>query len=163
MQERLQEIVKRDGGLVALANILIEDQSAHGITEAEFTAAVTDYAKGLHPNATPDAAFVAVFSDSGADGVAIRKAHALTKGVADLTPSYVGGPDAMHEAVDAVESSEAYQQLVSMGEKLRATSPRLTSAQAFDAVFTDKRNASLAAKAHRRPTAPAGGAYPFPR
>ncbi len=163
MQERLQEIVKRDGGLVALANILIEDQSAHGITEAEFTAAVTDYAKGLHPNATPDAAFVAVFSDSGADGVAIRKAHALTKGVydhVDITPMMVGGPDAMHEAVDNTEQCEAYRQLQELGARKW---PTATEAQQFANAFTDPANRVLAEKAHRTPRPPAGGAYPFPR
>jgi hypothetical protein len=163
MQERLQEIVKRDGGLVALAKVLIEDQSAHGITEAEFTAAVTEHAQRLYPDKTPDAAFVKLFSDSGADGVAIRKAHALTKGVYDIVniePMMVGGPDAMHAANDDTEQSEAYAQLEAMASRLRATSPWLTAEQAFDRVFTDKRNASLAAKAHVRPSPTASYAWP---
>ena len=41
--------------------------------------------------------------------------------------------------------------------------PTATEAQQFERAFTDPANATLAAKAHRRPTAPPGGAYPFPR
>ena len=81
----------------------------------------------------------------------------------DLAPVYVGGPDATHEAIDATEQSEAYAQLEAMASKLRASSPWLSSEQAFAKVFEDPKNGKLAAKAHVRPTAPPGGAYPYPR
>jgi hypothetical protein len=164
-QEKLRDIVKTHGsaGLVEIAKTIIDAQRSYGIGEAEFTKLMTEHAQRLYPDKTPDAAFVKLFSDNSADGVLLRKAHALTKGVADLTPSYVGGPAATHEAIDETEQSEAYAQLVSMAEKMRAASPELSAAQAFDRVFTDKRNASLAAKAHRTPTPPPGGAYAWPR
>jgi hypothetical protein len=116
--------------------------------------------RGLHPNATPDAAFVKVFSDSGADGVAIRKAHALTK-LSPFEPTMVGGVAPIHEAIDNTEQSEAYAQLVSMAEKMRAAAPKLSAAQAFDKVFTDPKNAKLAAKAHVRPSPTTF--FPMPR
>jgi hypothetical protein len=84
----------------------------------------------------------------------VRRACAVAKSM-PVTPTMVGGVDATHEAIDSTESSEAYQQLVDMAEKMRAASPelKLSAAQAFDKVFTDPKNAALAAAAHRRPAA----------
>jgi hypothetical protein len=84
-------------------------------------------------------------------GQALRSAVAIAKAM-PVTPTMVGGVAPTHEAIDNTEQSEAYAQLVSMAEKMRAASPELSAAQAFDRVFTDKRNASLAAKAHVRPS-----------
>jgi hypothetical protein len=99
----------------------------------------------------------------GEEGQALRSACAIANKSMPVTPTMVGGPDAMHAAVDSTESSEAYQQLVDMAEKMRAASPelKLSAAQAFDRVFTDKRNASLAAKAHVRPSPTTF--FPMPR
>jgi hypothetical protein len=60
----------------------------------------------------------------------------------------VGGPDAMHEAIDDTESSEAYKQLQELG---RRQWPTASEAQQFARAFTAPANAALAAKAHRRP------------
>jgi len=93
----------------------------------------------------------------------VRRACAIAKSmpfVADLTPLVVGGVDATHEAIDSTESSEAYAQLQELG---RRKWPTATEAQQFTNAISDPVNAELARKAHRRPTAPVGGAYPFPR
>jgi hypothetical protein len=112
----------------------------------------------------PDAAFAKLFSDTGADGVMLRKAHNVVKlSPFDIKPTMVGGLDAQNEANDD-EQSKASRQLADMAEKLRAASATpLSTDQAFARVFENPKNAGLAAKAHRRPTAPVGGAYPFPR
>jgi hypothetical protein len=73
----------------------------------------------------------------------------------------VGGPNAMHEAVNDTERSEAYQQLVDMAEKLRESAPFLSADQAFARVFENPKHAAIAAKAHRRPSATTS--YEFPR
>jgi hypothetical protein len=92
--------------------------------------------------------------------VLLRNAHALTKGVADITPLVVGSPDAMHSAVSDTEQSEAYRQLEAMAARLRATSPWLSADQAFARVFENPVHAKLAAKAHRRPAATTSFAQP---
>jgi hypothetical protein len=165
--ERTQNLlaIGKAGGAVAMAKIINADNDAHGLSEEEYTRILTEHAQKLYPAKTPDSAFATVFSDTGADGVLLRKAHAVVVKAApfDIKPTMVGGPDATHEASDDTESSEAYAQLVSMAEKMRVASPELSAAQSFERVFTDKRNAGLAASAHRRPTPPVGGAYPHPR
>ena len=146
-----------------MAKILVADNDAHGIDEHEYTQIVTEHAQKLFPDKTQDGAFAKVFADTGADGVLLRKAHNVVKlSVFDIQPTQVGGIAAQNEANDS-EQSEASRQLGEMAERLRATSPWLGADQAFARVFTDPANAVLAAKAHRRPTAPAGGAYPHPR
>jgi hypothetical protein len=123
------------------------------ITESELVAAASKVAAERYPGLTEAQAFDKIFSDPGAEGQALRKAVAIAKSM-PVTPTMVGGPEAMFDANDNTEQSEAYAQLVSMAEKMRAASPelKLSAAQAFDRVFTDKRNASLAAKAHVRPS-----------
>jgi hypothetical protein len=69
----------------------------------------------------------------------------------------VGGEDAQ-DVNDPSAAMEAYNELVRIGaERWSHLSPSQQFAKAFEA------NPTLAAKAHRRPQAPAGGAYPFPR
>jgi hypothetical protein len=147
-----------------MAKILVADNDAHGIDEHEYTQIITEHAQKLYPDKTPDAAFAKVFADTGADGVLLRKAHNVVKlSVFDIQPTQVGGIAAQNEANDS-EQSEAARQLGEMAERLRATSSTgLSADQAFARVFTDPKNAALAAKAHRRPTPPVGGAYPHPR
>jgi hypothetical protein len=99
------------------------------------------------------------FSKLYAAEESIRRACTIAKAM-PFMPTMVGGPEGMFDANDNTEQSEAYQQLVSMAEKMRAASPELSAAQAFDRVFTDKRNASLAAKAHVRPSPTTSYAWP---
>jgi hypothetical protein len=143
--------IGKSGGAVAMAKILVADNDAHGIDESEYTQIVTEHAQKLYPDKAPDSAFARVFSDTGPDGVALRKGHAVVRA---SQPTMVGGVDATNEAND---------ELMVKAAELRKAQPNLTEAQAFAKVFTDPKNALLAAKAHVRPTAPAGGAYPHPR
>lgn len=159
------EKMVKDRGIVAIAKAMVDEQRAYGIDETRFTQLATEHAQRLYPDKMPDAAFAKLFSDTGPDGVVLRKAHALTKGVydhANLTPTMVGGPDQMHAAVSDTEQSEAYAKLQDMAERMRATSPWLSAAQAFAAVFQEPKNAKLAASAHRRPSGTTTS-YPFPR
>jgi hypothetical protein len=73
-----------------------------------------------------------------------------------FAPTQVGGANVN------VDSDAAYQQLITLAEAMRAKSPDLSVAQCFARIFTDSKNAELAAKAHRRPNASDSGNYPFP-
>jgi hypothetical protein len=160
--ERTEKLlaIGKSGGAVAMAKVLVADNDAHGISEHEYTQIVTEHAQRIYADKTPAAAFAKLFSDPGADAVLLRRAHALTKlSPFDLKPTMVGGPDAMHDAVNTTESSEAYQQLEAMASKLRESSPFLSSAQAFARAF--EANPTLAAKAHVRPRPTTH--YEFPR
>jgi hypothetical protein len=159
--KKLRSLVK-SAGIIAVAKAIVDEGRSYGIDEHEFTKLATEHAQRLYPDKTPDVAFAKLFSDSGADGVLLRKAHALTKlSVFDIQPVMVGGPDATHDAVSDTESSEAYQQLEAMAAKLRASSPWLSSEQAFARTFEDPKNAAIARKAspHPRPTT----SYAWPR
>jgi hypothetical protein len=151
--ERTEKLlaIGKAGGAVAMAKILVADNDSHGIDESTYTQILTEHAQKLYPDKAPDSAFATVFSDTSADGVMLRKAHAVMK------------LDAMHEGNDHTKRSEAYDELTVKAAELRKTQPSLTEAQAFAKVFTNPANAKLAASAHRRPTAPVGGAYAFPR
>jgi hypothetical protein len=162
--QELRDIAKTGGGVVAIAKAFLDEGRSFGIGETEFTQLMTEHAQRMFPDKTPEGAFAKLFCDNGADSVVLRKAHALTKGVydhADLTPTMVGGPAATHAAVSDTEQSEAYAKLEDMAERMRATSPWLSSEQAFAAVFTDPKNGKLAASAHRRPVATTS--FEFPR
>jgi hypothetical protein len=151
----------KSAGIVAVAKAIVDEGRSYGIDEHEFTRLATEHAQRAYPNMSADAAFAKVFSDNGPDGVMLRKAHALTKSRFDLEPVYVGGPDATHEAINSTEQSEAYAQLEAMAAKLRASSPWLSSEQAFARTFEDPKNAAIARKAspYPRPTT----SYAWPR
>ena len=163
--ERTQNLlaIGKAGGAVAMAKIINADNDAHGLSEEEYTRILTEHAQKLYPAKTPDSAFATVFSDTGADGVMLRKAHAVVRLSAfGVQPTMVGGLDAQNAANDSTESSEAYKQLVDMAEKMRAASATpLSSDQAFARVFENPANAKLAAKAHVRPRPTTS--YPMPR
>jgi hypothetical protein len=154
-------------GGVVLGPVDIADRgNSFGVTEHELAALATEHAQHIYPNDRPDTAFAKLFSGNDADGVTLRRALGVAKAMpiaADLTPMMVGGVAATHDAIDNTESSEAYAQLEAMAARLRGTSPWLSSAQAFSAVIQEPADIALARKAHQRPTAPAGGVYPFPR
>ena len=153
--------IMKDAGIAGTCAAIVS-KGHTTITESELVEAASKVAAERYPGLTEAQAFDRIYSDRGEEGQALRKAVAIAKAM-PFMPTMVGGPEAMHEAVDAVESSEAYQQLVSMAEKMRAASPelKLSAAQAFDKVFTDPKNAALAASAHRRPAATTY--YEFPR
>ncbi len=114
----IQKIVKASGGLLPLCKAMTDDQSlCNKISEAEFTALVTEEARKLYPDARPDTAFSKFFSDPQNDTV--RRAHQMigqhpdhafdylkneplqkaamrppeSDPVASLTPVFVGGEE----------------------------------------------------------------------
>jgi hypothetical protein len=151
--ESLENILKDFGPIKICKHIC--DVGKTGYSEFALVSALTKYAAEQHPELSPAQAFAKLYENAS-----VWQAIAIAKAL-PVTPTMVGGPDAMHAAVDSTEQSEAYAQLVSMAEKMRAASPELSAAQAFDRVFTDPVNKELAAKAHRRP-APMTS-FPFPR
>jgi hypothetical protein len=154
--EFVQSVVKQYG-ITALAKSMVQDQKSYGLDEHQFTQLATEHAQRVYPNDRPDVAFSKLYRGEESVRRACQVAKAQT-----LEPVMVGGPDATHEAINNTEQSEAYQQLVDMAEKLRAESPFLLSAdQAFARVFENPKHATLAAKAHRRPSATTS--YEFPR
>jgi hypothetical protein len=161
MQDSLTAIMK-DAGIAATCAIIIAKGSTT-ISEHELVEAATKVAAERHPDMSPAQAFERVYSDQSEEGLALRKAVSIAKAmpfVADLTPLVVGGLDATHEAINATEQSEAYEQLKRIGKDRW---PTASEAVQFTNAISDPANAELARKAHRRPTAPAGSAYPFPR
>jgi hypothetical protein len=79
--ERTQNLlaIGKTGGAVAMAKIINADGDAHGIDESTYTQILTDHAQRIYSNDRPDAAFAKLFSDNGADGVLLRKAHAVVR------------------------------------------------------------------------------------
>jgi hypothetical protein len=152
--EFVQNVVKQYG-IVALAKSMVQDQKSYGLDEHQFTRLATEHAQRLYPNDRPDAAFSKLYQSEES----VRRACAVAKAmpfVADVTPLVVGGDAAQ----DVDDPTEAIAQLKQLGARKW---PTATEAQQFANAFTDPVNATLAAKAHRRPTAPAGGIYPYPR
>jgi hypothetical protein len=153
--EHLDIIMKRFGP-VEFAKHIVETGSAP-CTEAEFVSAVTKHAHALRPELRPDQAFAKLYEaeESVRRAVAVAKAMPF---VFDDTPLQVGGIDAQNEANDDTEASEAYRQLAALGQQRW---PNERADVQFSRAFGLRPD--LAVKAHRRPTAPVGGAYPMPR
>jgi hypothetical protein len=148
----LHDIMKLKGGPIALAKHICET-GAHGITEAEFTSALTKHAAEQHPELRPNAAFTKIYEGS----IEIRRAYAVLKAapfVANSTPLQVGGADTR----DLGDESEAIAQLKQIG---RDRWPTASEAQQFANAMTDPKNAALAQKAHRRPSPTTS--FEFPR
>ena len=149
----LRDIVKA-GGYVAVAKAIIDENRSYGISEHEFVELATEHAKAAHPELTEAAAFAKIYQIPE-----VWRACNLLKSMpfhGDVTPVMVGGEDTR----DLSDTSKAIAQLKQLGARKW---PTATEAQQFANAFTDPVNATLAAKAHRRPTAPAGGIYPYPR
>ena len=141
-------------GLHAFAKSVIE-QGYAPCDEAEFTAAVTDYAKGEHPELSADAAFAKVFTDAGDQGAMLRKAHALAKEATwlDLQPQVISGG----EWRDDADAEQARKQLADIGRRM---APTATPEKQFAVVFEHPANASLAQRAHKRPSPTTYFAFP---
>jgi hypothetical protein len=94
----------------------------------------------------------------------VRRACAIAKAATfevfyapGLPVQVVGGTDAQ-DVDDPQAALDAYARLQEIG---RQRWPDASEAVQFTRAF--EANPALAVKAHKRPTAPAGGAYPFPR
>jgi hypothetical protein len=151
--ETVRDVVKRHG-IVAVAKSIVSENRSYGITEHEFVALATEHAKAQHPDLTDAAAFAKLYQIPE-----VWRACELLKSMpflANVEPLVVGGADTR----DLSDQSTAIAQLKQLGARKW---PTASEAQQFANAFTDPVNRELAAKAHVRPVAPAGGIFPYPR
>jgi hypothetical protein len=153
--------IMKDGGIARVCAQIVAKGSTT-ISEEEIVSAVGKVAAERWPELSEAQAFSKIYTASTDEARVLQKAISIAKlSPFDIQPTMVGGVNAMHEANDSTEQSEAYRQLEAMAEKVRAARPELSAASAFANVFTDPKNAVLAAKAHRRPSPTTS--YEFPR
>jgi hypothetical protein len=150
--DSLTKIVK-DLGPIRLCEGICERQRAP-CDEHELVAVLSKHAGG-------DRAFAKLYETEES----VRRACNIAKAAGPMFDMTIVSPgDETRRTVNDTESSESYQTLQALADKLHAAATgKMTKEQAFAAAFSDPANRELAQKAHRRPTAPAGGAYPFPR
>jgi hypothetical protein len=153
--------IMKDAGIAGVCAQIVQKGSTT-ISEEEIVSAVSKIAVERWPKLSPAQAFARIYTSATDEARVLQKAIAIAKlSVFGVQPTMVGGVDAMNAANDDTESSEAYAQLGEMAERLRATSSSgLSADQAFARVFTDPKNAVLASKAHRRPSATTSFAFP---
>jgi hypothetical protein len=157
--QELISIMKDCGGPVSLCKGIV-DRGRSPCDEPALVAALTEYAsKQQHSSLRPDTAFARLYEAEES----VRRACNIAKAAGAMFDVTIVEPgDETHRTVNDTESSEAYQTLQSLADKLHAAATgRLSKEQAFARAFESRPD--LAAKAHRRPTAPPGGAYPMPR
>jgi hypothetical protein len=148
--ERLQALAKR-GGVQLVAKALLEKGDAMEISEFEFTELMIAEATRKKQS------FEAYFTDPA--NIDIRKAHALTKSTLVAKDSLLRAVEVQPVSVEAgrtdveTDTQEAYEQLMEMAEELAASGKYQSVASAFSALFSDQKNAELAARAHNRPNA----------
>jgi hypothetical protein len=136
--ESIAKIIK-DAGFIAVAKAMADENRSYGLTETEFVALATENAVRKFPDKTPAAAFTRMFTDGGADGLAIRRAHAVVK-ASHLEQMF--GPTFPAHAKARSEGS-AYDELLAKAAEYRKTHSDLSEAQAFAKVFQDPANAAL--------------------
>jgi hypothetical protein len=158
------EKIAADGGVHALAKVLIDDQSAHQIDEHRFVRLVTDYAKRKYPELSEARAFQKAFVDDGEASRLLQKAHIICKAAtANFDVAIVEPGDETYRAVSDTENSEAYRQIEALAAKLHEAAigrgERMTKEGAFARTF--EQHPDLARKAH---VTPVGGStfYPMP-
>ena len=180
----LRDIVAKADGVQTLAKVMVDDPMfCNKVSEAEFTALVTEQAKRDHPGLRPDAAFAKFFS--APENADIRKAHGLINAHPDhrydymkvgassgpmvsLTPVFTGGEEGSRTRSSTDDpptgdignvGSDAYSQLVALcNAQLKARG--LSSAhfaRVFSEIYTSPDNAQLAQQERRenRPGGPA--------
>jgi hypothetical protein len=136
----LDNIVKRHG-FVALAKSI--NAGSVTLTEEEYTKAlIDDCARG-------GVSFEKVFCANTPEGVEIRKGRercrdeAFLKGT--LMPIMPTQTDSLQAAGDVnSDEPDAYEKLVEMSERMRAASPEMTLAQAFERTYTSPEVKELA-------------------
>jgi hypothetical protein len=158
--EKLQAIAK-SLGVETIAKGMVADNDAFDVSEGEFTAMMNAEAarKGM--------TFTKYFE--APENVDIRKAWQLTRNTRVEKKDSLIKPVSLEPTQTFVgntsredDSAEAIRLLMEMAERQAAAGKYRSVASAFAAVFSDQKNATLAARAHRRPNA-ANAAYPFPR
>jgi hypothetical protein len=156
---RIANLRKMADGAVEISKAIVaKEENIVSMTEEEFTGLVTAFARKQHPNDRADVAFSKVFSENET----IRRAYAIVKALPptmSLEPTVVSGPTTFQDSLQ--DRSEAYENLVRLAEKMRASSPELTPAKAFERTLADPRNRALAERALQHPLPPSGG-FPFP-
>ena len=138
---------------VAVCKVIVDDNSSHGISEAELVELISNHDR--QPGESAAKCFSRHYEAQDDAGLALRKAVQIVKDMpflADLTPLFVGGED-----VNPNDPSKAIAQLQELG---RQKWPTATEAQQFANAFTDPANAALAAKAHQRPRPTTSYAFP---
>jgi hypothetical protein len=146
----LQALAKRDG-VETIAKALLAKGNAIGISEFEFTELMKAEAtrKGQ--------SFEAYFTDPA--NIDIRKAWTLTKSTLVAKDTLMRPVEVTPVSVEAgrtnteSDAKAAYDQLMEQAERLAASGEYRSVASAFAALFSDQKNAELAARAHRRPNA----------
>jgi hypothetical protein len=160
-QQHLDGIMKSHGP-IALAKYICES-GAHGISESEFTSALTKLAAEQHPELRPDAAFAKIYETEETVRRAcqvLKAAPFAANGAApylDLQPQVVGGEDA-RDVNDPSAALAAIKRLTEIGH---LKWPNISDEQAFSLAFSDPANAKLALLAYQRPKPTT--AYAFPR
>jgi hypothetical protein len=143
--------------VIKVCKAMVADGDAYGTSEHELVGLIDGYAK------QHGTTFAKLFERTDEVGLALRSAVDVCKReqwlsrtatmskAATLQPRFVGGAAA--RAVDDPRSALA--QLQALVAEQRAQNPTLSEAQAFAQVYTDPKNADLAARerAQNRPTA----------
>ena len=144
--DTIEQSVAKCGGIVDVAKALVAGgPMLHGLTPNAFTEEVTKLAEREHPQLRRDAAFAKVFAAQDDRGVLLRKAWDISKGLATLVPTFVGGN------TTTMSEAEAIAKLRALAEKQHRT---------FESVLVDPANVELATAAHRRPQATTSFAFP---
>jgi hypothetical protein len=159
----LEDIAKSHGvdGVVEIAKNIVEAEKSYRITEEEFVKLIDTAARVTHPELGARA-FEKVYERNPllARAISVIKAGLAEQRLSGGMPvQVVGGKDAQ-DVDDPSAALEAYARLQEIGKQRW---PTASEAQQFANAFADPKNAALAQRAHKRPTAPVGGAYPFPR
>jgi hypothetical protein len=151
IQETLRAEVAKRGSLVALAKTMVKENRDYGISEFAFSEMVGDYARAnKRAGETSAGAFARIFSADSDEGLAIRRAHALTK---------AGFPQPTQAVVTPMSGGReqpALEQLNGLTRKMMAARPELSEARAFELVYTDPANIELA-KRERMENRPSAG------
>jgi hypothetical protein len=146
-EQPMESIVKivKDAGFIAVAKVMADESRSYGLTEAEFVELATEDAVKKFPDKTPDAAFSQMFTDNGADGLAIRRAHRVVR-AEQLGTAHAKAADR--------GSKSAYAELMHKAREYRATHPELSEAQAFAKVYAAPANSELAKRERQESVAP---------
>jgi hypothetical protein len=159
--DTVHSIMKDCGGPVAFAKTICDTGRSYGVSESEYVEAASRHAGELY-GLPSDRAFAKLCESDGSVMRACGVLKAAEFSVFDIKPVVVGGGAAVAEAINNTERSavlRAHEENVRIG---REKFPFLSADAQFAHVFEDSKYAALAAQAHQRPTAPAGGVYAFP-
>ena len=173
MTETIETIVKSAGGIVAISKRIADAGDALGFSEASFAAEVAKQAKAdnisferllTNPivvkayRRVTEAKHVALLSRNDPAEYEKMIAKALPD-IANITPVQVDGTDvvdsrnlrsgppfsSMQGDGDVSDpQDDAFRKLQALAAALQQSSPSLSAAQAFEQVFSDRKNAALA-------------------